>query len=135
MPRPLIEQTFVSGSIGVTASAQPISNLDLSSMCQAFIICNPSSNTQSVFWGDQNVTTTTGIEITPGSAPLFSVGGIRQLYELQDPMRIAASAAACQVAPDVAIPVVCWYPAHINIIAAVAGPTVVSLLFFRNVYA
>lgn len=133
--RPPIEQTFFTVALtALSANNVPIAqNINISSLINAFIICNPSSNVNSVFWGDSNVSTSSGIEIPPGNAPLFGTEEIRQLYELQDPLLLEAQKAICGKIDPIAIPVVVWNPSNIFIIAANANVNV-SLAFFRNVY-
>lgn len=130
-----IEQTFSMGSLGVTASAQPISSLDINNLTEAFMISNPSTNAASVFLGDQSVNTLNGIEIPVGSAPLFAINDTRQLYELQNALITIYEKVKCEAypKPDL-IPLVVWNPSRIYLIAAVAGPTTVGMIFFRNVY-
>jgi hypothetical protein len=135
MPRIPLEQTFSMGSLGVSNTAQPISPLDITSLIQAFMISNPSSNANSVFLGDQSVSTTNGIEIPPGAAPLFNINNVRQLYEIQNPQIKTWETMNCTPYQDPDfIPFICWNPSHFYLIASVAGPTNVGMIFFKNVY-
>jgi hypothetical protein len=130
-----IEQSFTPGQLGVTAAAQPISGLDINNLTEAFIVSNPSTNANSVFIGDSSVSITNGIEITPGSQLLFSVREERQLYEIQNALIKIFEMVKCSAYPDPdLIPLVVWNPSHFFLVAAVAGPTNVSMIFFRNVY-
>lgn len=131
-----IEQTFFSQSVLVSnVTPTPFANnLTITSLMQTIFICNPSSNTNSVFFGDNNVSTTQGQEIVAGTGPIaIIIQQGRQLYELQDPEMITAQATACQPMDPTSIPLVVWNPSNMFLIAATA-PTTVALLFFRNVY-
>jgi hypothetical protein len=128
-------QTFSMGTLGVTNNAQAISNLGINNLTLAFMISNPSTNANSVFLGDTSVSPLNGIEITPGSAPLFTIEEIRQLYEVQNALIRIYEGLKCGAYPDPdLIPLVVWDPSTFNLIAAVAGPTNVGLMFFKNVY-
>jgi hypothetical protein len=130
-----LEQTFSQTSLSVTNSAIPISNLDLTQLITAFLISNPSTNANSVFIGDVNVSITNGIEIPVGSAPLFDIEDVRQLYEIQNPAMQLWEFANCKSYPNPdLIPIICWNPSHWFVIAPVAGPTVVGATFFKSVY-
>jgi hypothetical protein len=138
--RPPIEQSFFNTKLAVATTPTPLNTaLDLNSLIQAFIICNPSFNANSVFFGDSNVTASsagptigTGLEIAVGLSREFRIIQDRQLYELQDPEMLMAQQALCQSLTPNAIPIIVWKPNNIYLIAAVA--TTVSLCFFRNVY-
>jgi hypothetical protein len=136
MPRIPIEQTATTPGFGVTNVAQPISTLDLTSLTTAFMISNFSTNVNSVWLGfDPSVTVTTGIEITPGSAPLFTINQVRQLYETQNPLIRLWEKIACVAFPQPdLIPIVSWNPSHVYLITNVAGPVQVGTAFFKNVY-
>jgi|SRR6516165_456637 hypothetical protein len=144
-----IEQTFTMGGGpnlvggGVTNVAQSIAPaLDVNNLIESFIIGNPSGNTNSVWWGDQSVmvngagTTAIGIEIPPGSAQLFAVEEIRQLYEVQNSLMKMYEKVMCEAYPQPDfIPVVVWNPSHIFIVTNVAGPLAnIGMIFFKNVY-
>lgn len=131
-----IEQTFFNFSISVPNTPVPLSSqIQVPSLITSIILSNPSSNANSVFMGDQNVTTLTGIEITVGSAPILSLAQERQLYEVQDPMLLAAQTLACQKTDAIQIPLVVFNPQKIFLIAGVAGPTIVACMMFRSVYS
>jgi hypothetical protein len=132
--RPLIEQTFFNVSVSVPATGVPIAPLDVTSMIQTILLCNPSTNTNSIFFGDINVTTATGIELLAGTSVQLMIDQERQLYEIQDPDLISAQIALCGKISPIGIPVICWKPQNLFLIAPVAGPTIVSAMFFRNVY-
>lgn len=131
-----LEQTGNGFAISVTNSAQALLNsLTINSMIQSWIICNFSSNVNSIWWGfGQNTTVLNGTEVTPGSAPLITIDQIRQLYELQDPNRVTAIAASCGPVDDMKIPVLCWNFQNIFFISNVAGPITASVTVFNNVY-
>jgi hypothetical protein len=131
-----LEQTFNGFAVSVTNNAAPISNLDLTNLVSSFFISNPSTNTNSVWIGDSNVSINTGLEITAGSGPqFFAIEDQRQLYELQNPLIKIYEGEACQAYPNPDfIPLVVWNPQHWFIITNVAGPVVVTFMPFRNVY-
>lgn len=130
-----IEQTFFTQSIAVPTTPIPFANnLTITSLMQTIFMCNPSSNTNSVFFGDSNVSTTQGMELVPGSGPIaVIIQQTRQLYELQDPEMISAQVASCQSIDPTSIPLVVWNPSNMWLVAATATTTI-ALMFFRNVY-
>lgn len=135
--RPLIEQTFFGVAVtGITNTvAVQLSNaLSLPNMIQTILLCNPSTSGSNVFFGDSNVSTTTGIELISGTSVMLLIEQERQLYEVQDPDLLSAQIAACSPIKPVAIPVIVWNPQNLWIIAPVAGPISISALLFRNVY-
>ena len=131
-----LEQTGTNVALNVTNVAQPLlNNFTLIQMIQSWIITNFNSNVNSIWWGfGPNVTTLTGNEVTPGSSPLITIEQIRQLYELQDPMRMDAQANACQQPLDMKIPVIAFNFQNIYFITNVAGPIECSACIFNNVY-
>lgn len=134
-PRIPLEQTFSQTQLSVTNVATPISNLDLTQLITAFMISNFSANVNSVWIGDVNVSVTNGIEITVGSAPIFDIEDVRQLYEIQNPAMKLWEFANCTgyPQPDL-IPIICWNPSHWYIVTNVAGPVACSATFFKSVY-
>lgn len=135
--RPLIEQTFFGVSItGITNTvAVQLSNaISLPNMIQTILLCNPSTSGSNVFFGDANVSTSTGIELVSGTSVALIIEQERQLYEVQDPDLLAAQMIACATIKPVSIPVIVWNPQNLWIIAPVAGPISVNALLFRNVY-
>lgn len=140
--RPPIAQTFFNVSLAVQSTPTALAvQLDVTSLVQAFTVCNPSVNTASVFIGDQGVTSSvagtigTGVEIVAGTSQTFSVRQDRQFYELQDPALLLAQKELCQVLQPILIPVIVWQPNNIYLIAtAAAAPVTVSIMMFRNVY-
>jgi hypothetical protein len=137
MPRLPLEQTFTSQSLLVSnVSAVPIGSQNINNLIIAFMICNFSSNTSSVFFGSAGITATSGIEITPGSAPLFTIDEVRQLYEIETPAENLVALTNCGVQPTpISIPILVWNPMNIWIIAGGIAPVPVSLIFFNNVYS
>ena len=130
-----VEQTFVSISVSVPNTIVPMATqYQLPSLIQSMLICNPSSNGNSVFFGDQNVTTTSGIEVIAGTAINLAIVQERQLYEIQDPALLQAQMIGCATITPVSIPIVVWNPSDFYFIAGVAGPTVIAVMLFRNVY-
>ena len=144
-----IEQTWTMGGGpnlqggGVTNNAQSIApTLDVNNLITAFIISNPSVNTNSVWWGDSSLnvnaaaTTSNGIEIPPGSAPMFLIEETRQLYEVQNALMSIYEKVMCDAYPNPDfIPVIVWNPSHIFIMTNVAGPLAnIGMIFFKSVY-
>src|ERR1700688_1698585 len=100
-----IEQTFFNFPLVVGVVPTPVSSqIQLGSLIASMIFSNPSTNANSVFLGDQNVSLTSGIEIVVGSSPILSIQQTRQLYEVQDPTMYTAQAAMCQELPPVSSP-------------------------------
>jgi hypothetical protein len=130
-----LEQTFANGPLVVSnVSPVQLSGLDLTSLITAILFSNQSANTNSVFWGGPQVSTTGGTEIAPGSAPLLVINQGRQLYELQDPAIKEAIGILCAPVDPISIPLIVWNPSHIYLIAATA-PTTIGVTFFYNVYS
>jgi len=137
-----LEQTFVNFNLVVNAVATALAaSIDINAYVQSFTLCNPSVNTASVFWGDQQVTSSiagtigTGIELLAGTSQTFIIRQERQFYELQEPMLITAQKEACQILPEKKIPVIVWNPQNFFLIAtAAAAPVTISVCLFRNVY-
>lgn len=122
--RPLVEQQFLNITVALAAAniAQPIkSNGALTDLIVSFVVSVPSTAANSVFLGDQNVTTSTGIEILPGAPLLFTIDQTRQLYELQSPLEDLVRKVACntQLQPE-KIPFVCWNLANVYLVASAA---------------
>jgi hypothetical protein len=141
-----IEQTFFNTTLIVQTTPTPLNaSIDLSSMIQAFTVCNPSFNSASVFIGDAGVSASsagsigTGIEILTSTSQTFEILQDRQMYELQDPainmaeQILSSAGSGCQKVDPIYIPVIAWKPNNIFLICAVATVTV-SVMFFRNVY-
>jgi hypothetical protein len=139
-PRPPLEQTFFNFTVLVGTVPTPIApTIDISSMIQAFSICNSTFNANPVYFGDVGVTASsagsigTGMEINPGTTRDFRITEDRQLYELQDPDLLTLEVIACQKHDGVSIPVLCWRLSQCFLIVA-AGTQTVSIQVFRNVY-
>ena len=131
-----LEQTGNNYALSVTNAPQALLNSrTLNDMIKSWILCNFNSNVNSIWWGfGPNVTTLSGVEVTPGSAPIITIEQMRQLYELQDPERQIATQATCQQAVDIKIPVLAFNFQNIYFITSVAGPVACSALIFNNVY-
>ena len=131
-----LEQTFTTLPLSVPTAndVQIAPAYSINNQVIAFMICNFASNANSVFWGSHPVSTTSGIEITPGSAPMFTIEEVRELYELETPLQNIFQEQACMPSPPVIIPIIVWNPSNIWIIAATAI-TPVSIALFNNVYS
>jgi hypothetical protein len=138
MARTPREQTFqvVPLTVPSANAVQLSASININNLIQSLAVCNFSANANSVFLGQNNaVTTTSGYEIVPGSAPVFQIDEIRELYELETPMENLVQLANCGVAPtSVDIPIVVWNPSNMWLIAATA-PTNISITIFNNVYS
>lgn len=135
--RPLIEQTFFNIGVAGITNGQPVplaNNLQLPSMIQTILLCNPSTSGSNVFFGDANVTPLTGIELVSGTSVELVIEQERQLYEIQDPDLISAQIAACSKITPIGIPVIVWNPTNLWFVAPVAGPIAINAMLFRNVY-
>lgn len=131
--RPVIEQTFFSASILVGTVPTPLAgSLTTTSMIDAFILSNFSTNANSVFGGDAGITTNAGVEIIKGAGVTFRISQTRQLYEIQNPVLVSAQVALCSTMPPDSIPVIVWNPSNFYLIAS--APTTIGVIFFRNVY-
>lgn len=90
--RPLVYQRKLNISIPLTAV--PVAIMNQTFPCDAFIINNPSTNASSIFWGDQSVQATNGMEIQPGLPVLLSTSNTRQLWEVQNALKDLAAIMA-----------------------------------------
>jgi hypothetical protein len=132
MPRPLLEQQFTTFALTVETTPTPVnSGGNLTDMIETFTIAVPSTAANSVFFGNNNVTTTSGLEIQAGAIFVLAVNQARQLYETQLPLDELVRKVACnaQWMPE-NIPFICWNLANIYLIAAAA--TSVSITTFRT---
>lgn len=83
--RPFVYQKKLTFSLPVATTATVVMNQTFP--CDAFILNNPSTNANSVFWGDQGVNGTQGMEIQPGLPVLMSCTNTRQLWEVQNALK------------------------------------------------
>lgn len=128
-----IEQTFFNFALAVGTTPTPVSSqIQIASLISSIIFSNPSTNANSVFLGDQNVSTTSGIEIVVGASPVLSIQQTRQLYEVQDPSLFTAQVAMCAPLTPISIPVIVWNPLTMYFVAS--APTTIGVMMFRNVY-
>jgi hypothetical protein len=132
--RPLIVQQFRTFAFAVGISPLPIeSNVDKTQLVTTFIISNPIASGVSIFFGNQGVTPTTGLEIFPGAAPVFSLDQEgRQLYEVQGPVLDIDSGLQCRNIQPEAIPFIVWDPSSIYLVAT--APVTVSIALFKAMY-
>jgi hypothetical protein len=137
-----IEQLFTTFNIIVKSTPTPVApSIDKNSYIQSFILCNPSVNTASVFWGDSQVTSSivgaigTGVELLTGTSQVFKIDQIRQLYEVQDPQILTAQKLLCEPLNPNLIPVIVWDMSQVFVVAtAAAAPVTITACIFRNVY-
>lgn len=134
LQRPLVEQQFSNIGVAVQTTPTPIkANGALTDLCVSFVVSVPATAANSVFLGDGNVTTATGIEILPGAPLLFTIDQIRQLYELQAPAEELVAKIACNTQfQSEKIPFVCWNLANLYLIATAV--TNVAVMNFRVPY-
>lgn len=136
LQRPLLEQQFSNIVVALAAAniAQPIKpNGALTDMITSFVVSVPSTAANSVFLGDANVTTASGIEILPGAPLLFTVDQVRQLYELQAPLEDLVARLSCNPAfIQEKIPFVCWNLQNVYLVAAAA--TNIAVMPFKTPY-
>jgi hypothetical protein len=133
LKRPLIVQQFRTFSFAVGIAALPIEpTVDKSRLITSFIISNPIAGI-AVFFGNQGVTTATGLEILPGTTPLFEIRQEgRQLYEIQGPLLDIDAGLQCRNIQPEAIPFVVWDPSNIFLVSTAA--TTVSVALFQAMY-
>jgi hypothetical protein len=134
-----IEQLFVNFPLLVNTVPTPLNpSQDINSYVQSFFVCNPSTNANSVFWGDGGVSLISGIEILIGTTQQFVINQERQLYEIQDSIDgilafLASQNPNCQIQSNIMkVPVIVWNPANIFLTTSVA--TTVAVCIMRNVY-
>jgi hypothetical protein len=133
LKRPLIVQQFRTFAFNVGVAALPIEpTVDKTSLITTVVISNPIAGI-SVFWGNQGVTPTTGLEILPGTAPSFEIFQEgRQLYEIQGPLLDIDAGLQCRNIQPEAIPFVVWSPANMYLVST--APTTVSIALFKAMY-
>ena len=133
LQRPLIVQQFRTFAFAVGTTALPIEpTVDKSQLITTIVISNPIAGV-SVFWGNQGVTPTTGLEILPGTTPVFEIFQEgRQLYEVQAPLLDIDSGLQCRNIQPEAIPFIVWSPANMYLVAG--GATTVSIALFKAMY-
>lgn len=68
-----------TGTITVGTTPTPGPDVAVAPGREVVLSC-PTTNTASVFVGDADVTTTTGLEIEPGGGALVCVSNLNQLY-------------------------------------------------------
>lgn len=134
-----LQQTYANFVVNVKTTPTPVNvSLDISSMIQSFTLCNPSINTNSVFYGDSGVTASsagpvigTGIELLTGTQQTFIIRQERQMYEIQEPVLYIAQKELCtdEVTPY-EIPFICWKLSDFYVVATVA--TSISCMIFRS---
>jgi len=131
MSRPLVEQQFTQFplTVGTTATTISSSN-DLASMIDTFIITVPAAAANAVYFGNESVLTTNGIELSSGNSYIFGTDNTRQLYELENPLIGMSSFVQGRSIPGVTLPFVCWNLSRCFLIAT-AG-TDVRIIVFRN---
>ena len=130
--RPLIGQQFRTFSFAVGVTPLPIApDVDLTKLITTFVISNPIAGA-SVYFGNGGVSTTTGLEIQPGTAPVFEVAQTRQLYELQGPLLDINAAMQCRRMEAEPLPFVVWDMTQVFLVAAAA--TTVSIGLFPTMY-
>ena len=131
--RPLIVQQFRTFSFAVGVAPLPIEpTVDKTQLITSIAITNPIGGI-SVFWGNQGVTPTTGLEILPGTTPLFEIFQEgRQLYELQALLMDIDAGLQCRQIQAEAIPFTVWSPANMYLVST--APTTVSVALFKAMY-
>ena len=120
--RPTLYQTISNFVIVVGNTPTPISSITTKSdLITSFVLSLDAGAANNVFWGDQNVTINTGIEIVRGAGPLlFAIDDQRQIYESQYPLMFIAEALGCKPNQGYGVPYVVWDLSQIYLIAAAA---------------
>lgn len=125
--RPSVVQQFNPQVVAVQITPTPLSGLNLNqAFIDSLIICVYSTAANSVFLGDQGVTTTTGIEIPAGVTIELEISNERPLYELQIPMTDMEAKIACQVVRPFDVPFVYWDLTQLYCIAAAPTNIIVT---------
>ena len=124
MQRPVIEQPF--NPVIVAVGTNPV-ELDaqgsLTKLIDSFVLNLYSTAANSIFLGGSTVTTTTGLEIVPGSLVLFRIDQVRKMYEITMPLRRIQDKLACDDALEnfqEQAPFTCFNLANIYAVAAAA---------------
>jgi hypothetical protein len=132
--RPTVPQQLNQFVCSVGLTPTPISSNPAltSAYIDSLLICVYSTAANSVFFGDQTVTITNGMEIPPGVTVQFSISNERVLYELEMPILPAASKIVCAPMPETQIPFVYWDMSQLYLIAAAATNTVI--IPFKRAY-
>lgn len=132
--RPTVPQQLNQAVIAVAVTPTPLSSNPALTLAyiDSFLLCVYTTAANSVFFGDQSVTTTNGMEIPAGVTVQFSISNERQLYELQLPLLPVASQIVCAAMPQSDIPFVYWDLSQLYLVAA--APTNVVIIPFKRAY-
>ena len=130
--RPLLFQPIVSFSVAVGTTATPIkANGNVNELITSFAISVPSTAANNVFFGDSNVTLTTGLELIAGGGPvLFKLEDVRMLYELIDPALKTSQILGCKPFDRVDVPLTVWDLSQVFLVATAA--TTVAIAVFKE---
>jgi hypothetical protein len=129
--RPVLYQTYTTRSLTVLTTPTPIGqNNSITELINSIVISVPASAANNVFFGDSNVTTTSGVELVRGAGPIeFVIEDERMLYELMQPTIKMAEIMGCDKLIPADVPFVAWDLSQIFLIAA--ANTTVSIATFR----
>lgn len=125
--RPQVAQQFNTQVLAVQTTPTPLAGIQLTqAYIDNIIICVFSTAANSVFFGDQGVTTSTGIEIPAGVSVQFPISNERPLYELQNPILRMVAKVICDNVEGFQVPFVYWDLTQLYLIAAVATNVVIA---------
>lgn len=129
--RPVLYQSYTTRALTVLTTPTPIGPQNsLSELINTFVISVPASAANNVFFGDSNVTITSGLEIVRGAGPIeFVIEDERMLYELMYPAVRTAEVLGCDRLQPVEIPFIAWDLSQIFLVAS--ANTVVSIATFK----
>ena len=132
--RPYVIQPLLIFPLPVGTSATAIANSPnlVDAYIDSIFVNIPSAAANPVFFGMNNVTIATGLELQPGLIINFALNNERQLYELQYPILDIATAMKCETQVPDRLPVVVWDPSQLFLVAAAA--TDVRIALFKNPY-
>jgi len=127
MARPLVAQSFNTQVLVVGMTPTPLSSLQLTqAYIDSLILCLYSTAANSIFYGDQGVTTGTGLELPVGVTIELSISNARPAYELQDPLDAITTKVLCQSVKPFEVPFVYWDLTQLYAIAAAPTNIVIA---------
>lgn len=125
--RPIIYQPIVSFRVAVglvPTAIDPTGNIN--QLINSFAISVPTG-AANVFFGDGNVTVTTGLEIIAGAGPIqFLIQDERMKYEVLVPLNNMAEVLGCKTVDKFDVPLVVWDLSQVFLIGTVATNVAVS---------
>jgi hypothetical protein len=127
MARQLLYQPFNPQVLAVQATPTPFSSLQLQqAYIDTILLTVYTTAANSVFFGDQSVTVTNGIEIPAGTTIQLSISNERPLYEIQNPLIAMVAKVLCIAVQPFEVPFIYWDVAQLYAVAAAPTNMIVT---------